>query len=226
MAQVKHVWFDCDGTLYRPSPELEARRDNEIFKELARRTGRPLEVIAGEYPERVREHKTNTVAMSVYGLTPAEARDLYNSVDIVKYIDRDARLIETVRSILEQRILASIFTNNKRSKLLAILEKLGLHPDWFKFLMTAEEVAPKPSGEGYKEMIRRSECDPTDIIYVGDREEAEIMPARKEGMNTMHAWAKKTEVSVDDAHRTYHFKRLTVYEVNPVIAAICSVAPK
>lgn len=221
MAPVKHVWFDCDGTLYKSDKYLEAHRENAIYSELARLTQIKVETIAQEYPGRLKEFKSNTNAIKSYSFTESQARDIYNAFDITKTLEKDEGLIKTIDDIKKQDISVSIFTNNKRSTLFAILKKLELHTDWFANLMTAEEVAPKPSIEGYKKIIVRSECNPNEIIYVGDREDAEISPAKKEGLNTALVWDENPSAVVFDQNsRTYHFQKKTVYEVTNIIVEL------
>jgi len=220
MAEIKHSWFDCDGTLYKETPELQARRMNAILNELQRRTHRSASDLSGEYKQKLRKRGTNTLALKDYGLTPDEARTVYNSVDVLKFIEPDPRLIRMMKQLLDSGVDISVFTNNKRSRLLDIIEKIGLSPDWFKFLMTAEEVEPKPSAEGYREIVRRSEHPPYRLLFVGDREHADIIPAREQGMNTLLVYAREAELEVDGSRGTYHYKRETIYELSDIIAEL------
>jgi len=222
MERVRSVWLDCDGTLYRIDEYLEAHRDNAIYGEISTRTGRRVEDIAKEYPVKLKEFKSNTNTLKSYGFTESEARDVYNSFNIIEHIEKkNDDLVMMIESILNQNITVNIFTNNKRSVLLDIMKKLELHTDLFSNLMTAEEVAPKPSTEGYKKIIARSECSPNEIIYVGDRHDAEIVPAQKEGLNTVLVWSENpSSVKFDQGNLTYHFQKKTIYEVTSVIAEL------
>lgn len=221
---ISHVWFDCDDTLYIQPPELKAEIRRTICTEIALRTSRSLEEITQEYPARLHEFRTNTLAMGSYGIPEDDAREIYNRPDIPSFVRSDPRLAHTVQQIKDMGILVSVFTNNRRSTLIGILRNLGLDIDAFRRLMTAEEVEPKPSEEGYKEIVECSDVALNELMFVGDRMEADIIPARKHGMNTFLIKKGESIHSFDPSTRTHHYVRGSVYEVIDVVREINGLA--
>ncbi|HLF54753.1 MAG TPA: HAD family hydrolase [Candidatus Nanoarchaeia archaeon] len=217
---ISHVWFDCDDTMYVQPPELKAEIRRTICTEIALRTSRSLEEITQEYPARLHEFRTNTLAMGSYGIPKPEAQEIYNRPDIPSYVKPDPRLADMIKQIKDLGILVSVFTNNKRSTLIGILRNLGLNIDDFRRLMTAEEVEPKPSEEGYKEIVECSDVALRELMFVGDRMEADIIPARKHGMNTFLIKRDESSHSFDPSTRTHHYVRGSVYEVIDAVREI------
>lgn len=219
MTSILHAWFDCDGTLYKQPAELIQLTDSAICKGISDRTGKSLEEITGEYGRMRSSNLTKIQIITRYGFSKEEAYGLYDSVLPEKYIQEDSRLREEIICILKQDIPVSIFTNSRRSKLYGILDKLGLGLDWFTYLLTGEEVPAKPDIEGYLRIIERSRCSPRAILFTGDNEIADTLPARNVGMNTL-LLGQEPSVIADEVNKTYHFRRKTVYEVSGVLKEI------
>ena len=54
----------------------------------------------------------------------------------------------------------------------------------FDLVITCDDVEPKPSEEGYLTVMKTLGLKPDEILYVGDRWEVEVEPAKKLGMKT------------------------------------------
>jgi len=214
---IEHVWMDCDGTLYVPPPQVLERQERVVSEALSKRTGAPSQDVRQKYRDGRKRYGTHVLSLQQFGLSREEARDLYSSVDITDLIEPDPLLSETLVSVRQMDIHVSIFTNSKRSKLLAILAKLQVNPDLFTFLGTAEEMPDKPSLAGYEEIITRSRCLPAEILYVGDSPMADIEPARRVGMHTLHVPNANPGVERDEIRGTYHFRRNRIYELADVV---------
>ena len=221
MAKIKHVSFDCDGTLYIQPPELEEKIDNAIYAELAKVTGKPVSVIRDEYKKKLKTRGTNTKVMTDYGLTPDRAREIYNSPNIAQYVKPDPLLGEALVYLKNRDISLSVFTNNKPETLNAILERLQVDKNWFTFVLTGEDISkPKPSFEGYAELIQRTGYAPNEIMFVGDRVLADIVPSEQSGMHTLLVRAKESNVHYNKERGTYHFTRPSIYQLPEVIAEL------
>jgi HAD superfamily hydrolase (TIGR01509 family) len=219
MSAILHAWFDCDGTLYKQPAELLQLTDSAICKGISDRTGKSLEEITCDYGRMRSSNLTKIQIITKYGFSKEEAYGLYDSVLPEKFVQEDPRLREEIICFLKQDIPVSIFTNSRRSKLYGILDKLGLNLDWFTYLLTGEEVPAKPDIEGYLRIIERSRCSPGAILFTGDNENADTLPARNVGMNTLLI-GQEPSVMFDDANKTHHFRRKTVYDASSVIREI------
>lgn len=214
---IVHVWTDSDGTLYRQPDELRVLIEEKICVTLAQRFKKHIDLVTKEYCARREEKGSNTAALISYGFSEKEARELYNSVSVFPYVKKDERLASIVMGLWEKNIDLSIFTNSKRSKLLGILERLGVDTDLFRFLMTAEEVASKPSVEGFREILTRSKCDPSNILYVGNSFKADIVPATQMGMNTLLIGAEASAPGFNEFHRTVHYSSGSIHGLEQVV---------
>lgn len=216
---IEHVWVDCDGTLYVPSPELVKRVEDHVCTTLSDRVKKPVEDVRKEYREGRKRYGTCVLAIKqLFGLQESEARTLYNEPTISDLISPDPLLYDIIFSIISQGIDVSIYTNSKRTKLLSILGGLKLSPDLFKYLMTVEEGGGKPAG--FDQLLMRSQCSPSQILFVGDSEKADIEPSRRVGMNTLLVRSEKPAIERDYDRGTFHFKRNKIYELADVVESL------
>lgn len=214
---IKHVCFDCDGTLYEDTSGIVQATREVILEYLSKKLEIPQTDLMQEFLNRVKKYKTKTKAITSYGFSEEDARDIINRIDIASFVQHDSKLVEMLSGLKTDKISISIFTNNKKQTLDKILEKLGLSELGFNFTVTAENVPPKPSIEGYLYVIKQSKVLPFETLFVGDRLEADIEPAREAGMHTLQVSSPKNAIDYDDKKKTYHFKRENVYEVPSVI---------
>ena len=68
----------------------------------------------------------------------------------------------------------------------------------FKYIITNKDIAyPKPHQEGYKKLVEYSHLKPDQILYVGDRINADIIPAKKIGLQTALVWSEQEKTEAD-----------------------------
>lgn len=217
---IKHICFDCDGTLYVSTPELIRNTDDLITKQLSEKLKIPQTDLMEDYLNRLKIHKTKTGTIVSYGMTEEQARDVINKFDIASFINPDPELVKMVHKLKSEDLTLSIFTNNKKATLESILRKIGLSSADFDFRVTAEQVPPKPSIEGYLYVVRESNYLASNILFVGDRLEADIEPARTVGMHTVQVRCPEKLINFDEKKGTYHFKRDDVYQVPFVVKIV------
>ncbi|GEM_PF-2230767 len=227
---IKHIWFDCDGTLYPSPKELDDKVNMEIIKELHLRTGQRFEQLNFDFGSAVKKTGSRTRAMGIFGIEKDEAIDIINRVRHADYVQSDPKLGVTLYDLRQQNLYLSIFTNNKRPTLTEVMAKLELKDEWFYYQLTASEVKPKPDEEGYQRIVARCKTElnqnPDELLFVGDRETTDIDPARQYGMNTLLVCSPESKMFVDDVRKTYHFKKRTIYEIKEVIAELNGPEPQ
>lgn len=217
---IKHVCFDCDGTLYFFSPELTKSTNDLVTKQLSEQLKIPQTDVMEDYFKRVKKYKTKTAAITSYGLSGEQAREIINKLDIASFVNPDPELVEMINILKKRNLDLSIFTNNKMSTLENIIKKIGLSAGDFNFLVTPEQVPSKPSIEGYLYVVKKSELPASQLLFVGDRLEADIEPAREVGMHTVQVRCEEKSVDYDSKKKTYHFKRKDIYKIPNVVRIV------
>ncbi|MCS7125371.1 MAG: HAD family hydrolase [Aigarchaeota archaeon] len=191
MVEVDAVVFDVDGTLYR-SKRYEAHLKEQINKVLG-------EILGIDYLEAARrleiiKKKTKTVSLSVE----------YMGVDRKMFYERLAEKVNPsnyivprpeVRNLLlelrKMNIKIGCHTNSGKSLLLKVLEAIGIYPSDFDVLVTSDDASPKPMKDGYILLSNLLKTSFSRMLYVGDRWEVEVKPAKEIGMITAMVYSRR-----------------------------------
>lgn len=218
MPRILHVCFDCDGTLYDTPKEFTEHLEGIICREISKRKRINESVVRKEYKTMREAKKTHIEAITSYGIAPQEAQAIYGDISPEELLGPDTILRDMLLKLKDDVIGRSIFTNSQPVKLVGILKKLGV-ADMFDFLFTSGVVPAKPDIDGFRAIYTHAKCAPGAVLYAGDNERADTIPARYAGMNT---FLKSSESSYffDDINKTHHFKRNTIYEITNVIEEI------
>ena len=190
------AWLvDLDGTLYRPRPvklamavelllgglgDLSAIRAFREEHEAMRMEGGCFE----PSPYRVQlERAASKLARSSEQLEPVVVRWMQSKP--CKWLSWFARkeLLDELRTFREGGGKTAIVSDYPGSKKLAAL---GVSSDFDATICNGEPGGPstlKPSPEGYLLAAARLECDPSECLVIGDREDADGEAARAGGMS-------------------------------------------
>lgn len=185
MARVKGVLTDLDGTLYRcPRYEAEIRR---LTLEIA---SERLGVSPSEAERLIAEARRTyvTLTRSLEGL--GIPRDYFYS-ELSRRLDYsilkpDPRIAQLLRELRRRGYRVAIITNSGRPHALNTLKALGVPLDAFDALITSSDVGePKVSPEPYLKGLELIGARPSEAVYMGDRVEDEVKPAKQLGMITI-----------------------------------------
>lgn len=113
---------------------------------------------------------------------------------------------------------------NQTSRAGAILRKLDLPAD---MIATSDDWnAAKPDPAFFREVIRAAPCDPGEIVYVGDRLDNDLVPAKAAGMRTAFIrrgpWGYIQERH-PDLPAAADWRITTLAELPPLVAGVNAV---
>lgn len=179
------ILFDLDGTLY-DSPRYSQRLEEEIAifvsEKISVDVGRARAVLA----ERRKELGTLTRTLESLGI---EREDFFESmatrIQPGKYIPEDASVKLMIETLKARGFKVALVSNSGRPLVEKILEALGLDDSIFDATVTSSDTRPKPSTEPFLRVLTLTNCDKAGAVYVGDRDEAELHPARNIGIRTI-----------------------------------------
>lgn len=200
---IQHICFDIDGTLYGlpQYPELEERIFDAMARTVAELTGIPLQDASAQFKERYAKLDSNGRVFKTYGLDANIARGVLASVNIPSFLKRDERLVELFGKLRDLEIPLSYYSNNSYSTAQEILRRIGLRGEQFIFHLTGEAfLKDGKSVAGYEEIARRAQLSPQSILYVGDRMQIDILPAKKAGLKAaLVTWGRAPKEDVSSA---------------------------
>ena len=191
---IKHIWFDLEETLTVRTPEfLEVWRELR-YKTYAEATKKPLtKELRQEYEDLIKIHKSNSAVFRSLGLPSDYWHRHFATLDKIKHYKPNQEINDTLKK-LKEIISISIFTNVKTQEAMRILDVVKIDPPWFTYILTGDDIKErKPALDGFHTMIEKSKLKPEEILYVGDRVDVDVKPAKKVGMKTCLVWGKSPE---------------------------------
>lgn len=191
---VRVIGFDLDNTLYPATPDIQKRIRGLIYKKVAGELGIKEEK-ARELFEQFYNSEGNPYSHSggrtireiarVYGrkIERDIVQQALEEADILDLIERNPKLVEMLWT-LEPRYGIDLITGSARKLALAKLERLGVEPDVFDYMLTTEENGSKTTGEAYRQWIKMRKFPPKDLVYVGDNKVQDVEVPKKLGIRT------------------------------------------
>ena len=197
ISQIKFLCFDVDGTLYRTVPALwDAIKGKILSKVIELRKSSEPE--AQKYvDDRFKILGSSTKVLAELGI---DAQDFFirafSSVDINKYISPDKKL-ETLINKLRQKYIVGILSNGDINSVIRKITAVGLSPKLFSPLVATYEFGVvKPDPAPFLKVIEAAGVRPEESVYIGDREETDILGAKAVGMRTIMVWGESREADL------------------------------
>lgn len=195
---IKHIWFDFAGTLFKHTPEYEKVHNELRYKTYAEIVDKEVsQELIDEFEGLYKKHKSNSQTFISLGKHPNFWGSIQKQADKAKYIQNSVDYQALFQRLRQRGVKISLFTNALGKEVLRVLPHLGLASEDFDHLLTGEAVKKKPSLDGYYQVIKLSAVEPSQTLYVGDRIEAEILPAKKAGLKTALVWTKEKDTPAD-----------------------------
>ena len=179
------VLFDLDGTLY-DSQSYSRKLDDEITKYVAETLSRDYEHAKLLLQQRRKNLGTLTRSLESLGI------DRYRFFAVMadrihpsEYLSADPKVPMALAKLRLYGFKIGLVSNSGRPLVEKILEALQLSPSDFDVTVTSSEAEPKPSPEPFLAALKLLNCRLELAIYVGDRDEAELRPAKTLGIRTI-----------------------------------------
>jgi HAD superfamily hydrolase (TIGR01549 family) len=201
MKHINHIWFDLEGTLTPQTPEFHRAHDTLRYEVYAQATGRPLtQSVAQEFEALYREKGSNSAVFRSIGLPSDYWMRHRDSIDPADFNKPDPKIYGTLQ-LLKDRKPISLFTNFRPDYIARSLETINVDPAWFTHILSGDDVPErKPAPDGFQAMIKLTAVPAGHILYVGDRVDADIKPAKKLGIQTCLMWSESGEADVSLSH--------------------------
>ena len=218
---LSHIWFDVDNTLYRlVGTELEVLIFNEMYtaviknKSMLNSQAKSLlvrlvkggmseydavekfydDLYYGDKSKDIEGLDSHSRVFKSLGLDRHIANEAYNNPKIPEYVEMKTELIDMFAHFRKIEMPYSLYSNNRASTVDIVLERLGLVPKEFKFRIYGDAYPKGLGDEGFDAIIAQSNVAPANILFVGDRPNIELKPAKDKGMRTaLVTWPKSEE---------------------------------
>lgn len=199
--RIKHIWFDFGGTLFKETPEFIAAHDDFRFKVYADLRGvSDPEAARTEYLTLYQKHGSNSAIFRSLGQPSDYWMKHLDAFDFTAFLKPDAEVSETIMQ-LKDLVPLSLFTNFIQRRIDILLEYLQIPAACFTHVLSGDAITErKPALDGFYAMIERSGIPADQILYVGDRVDVDVKPAKQVKMQAGLVYGEAVEAD-------YSFRR-------------------
>lgn len=191
---IQHIWFDLAGTLYKETPEFNEVHDNFRYNTYAKvaKNSDP-DTAKSEFLKLYDRHGSNSAVFRSMGKPSDFWMKQLDNLDFTQILKPDAEITDTLAA-LKKIVPISLFTNFAGNHIGQLLNHLEIPPTSFTFILTGDDITErKPALDGFHAMIKKSKISASHILYVGDRVDVDIEPAKQVGIKTCLLYSESTE---------------------------------
>ena len=186
--QIKLIAWDLDGTLYPPMPEVSEQINRVRVTAIAKLLRLPLSKAQAKFDSMYRQlHSTTRVLNELKMGGEQFFIDFWENFDLSNYIQPDPELQEIFVQAKAQGREHALLTN--ANTLISVQKKLaaiGLAPALFSAIFASGRTGiHKPTPEAFKQLWEQTPFAMEEIVYVGDKENTDIVPAKNLGLKTV-----------------------------------------
>jgi putative hydrolase of the HAD superfamily len=191
MVRVDAVVFDVDGTLYR-SAEYERYLRESIYMVLGEMLGIDYREAGVRLESLKKSLKTVSLSVEAMGVDRRRFYELLaERVEPSIYIKPRLEVKNLLSKLREKNVKIGCHTNSGRRLYLKVIRAVNLSVSDFDVIVTSDDADPKPLKNGYILLSRLLRVPFNKILYVGDRWEVEVKPAKELGMITALVYSRK-----------------------------------
>lgn len=201
---VKYLGFDLDGTLYQETGDAEKALRREIFQRYAALQNISYVEAFGMIEGRKRIIGSTHRTLGLLGVE--NAGEFINhcaaSIGLDQFLSPDQRLYDLLVKAKEKYSLFLI-TNVPQQNAIRRLQKLGLIPSIFNVLIYGD-VYRKVEVHAFERSLIELKIthDPWSCLYIGNRVDTDIIPAKLAGMRTIYigGWIPEADCCLPDIY--------------------------
>jgi putative hydrolase of the HAD superfamily len=191
MVRVDAVVFDVDGTLYK-SAEYERYLRESIYMVLGEMLGIDYREAGVRLESLKKSLKTVSLSVEAMGVDRRRFYELLaERVEPSIYIKPRLEVKNLLSKLREKNVKIGCHTNSGRRLYLKVIRAVNLSVSDFDVIVTSDDADPKPLKNGYILLSRLLGVPFNKILYVGDRWEVEVKPAKELGMLTALVYSRK-----------------------------------
>lgn len=193
---IKVIGWDVDATLFKNPKSLFTHFKNESYKRVAKRHNLSPNEAKKLYTKTYKEVGSNTdtfIKLDIGGRKGI--RELLSKIDYSKFIKDDPKIRETFNKL--KKFKHVILTNTSKKATLNVLKTIGLSLNVFTAVITAEDLEKsKPNPEAFLKITEVTKVKPEECVYIGDRDNVDIVTPKKLGMKTILVWGESKSADV------------------------------
>ncbi|MBD3238060.1 MAG: HAD hydrolase-like protein [Candidatus Moranbacteria bacterium] len=196
---VKAVGFDLDQTFYQDTQATKKAYRDTLYHLLAKNLKISVKKAQQQFEKHYQILGSGTEAVRLLGINEPEkfSARVSNQAKQHLYLKKDPELVNLIQ-YLKDKYLTFLVTASGEIGARLKLKKLGLSADHdFQVSVFGDSAkASKTKGLSFSHVLKQTKLDPPAHVYVGDRDATDILPAKRQGMQTVLVWGKSKQADL------------------------------
>lgn len=197
LSHITFLCFDVDGTLYRNVPAVWEAIQQKVLFAVMEKTGWDEARTERELLMRYERLGSTTKVLDEIGIDGQTFfSNVFDDIDLSGAIAVDVRLRELIER-LSQTYRVGIVSNGSSTAITKKLLAVGLTPSQFDPIIATYDIGvPKPDPAPFLKALELARVSPEESVYIGDKEENDVLGAKAVGMRTIMVWGESREADL------------------------------
>lgn len=195
--QIKFLCFDVDGTLYRDVPAAWEAIQSQIYGVVMEHRKCSLAEAEKYIRRRYQKLGSSTKILNELGIDGQEFFNrAFSAIDLKQYVSPEPELLRLLKK-LRSKYRLGIISNNSLPVVSKKLDAIGIPLNLFNPIVTTYELGVmKPDPDPFLKALELARVSPDEAVYIGDKEETDILGAKAVGMHTVMVWGQSREADI------------------------------
>ncbi len=194
--KIVHIGFDLDNTLFKPNARINEYIRSYACRQASELLGQSYEQVRSAFDEQfalLKSFRGSLRAVGIEDATPI-VQEALEQEEIVSLLQKDEAL-NAMLVRLSVRYGLFLITTNTEKVALRKLQALGIDADLFdpKIYELENPLYIRRDGSAFHRVSQLQSIDLSQMLFVGDRESTDILPAKQLGMMTAIVNAKSSQ---------------------------------
>ncbi len=199
--QLEYIVWDLDGTLYQISKEVSQKIQKKVWELIAEQRGINLEQAKALYQQLYAKLKSSTRTLIAAGVKRelALSGDWHSQIQLEE-VEPNPQLVKQFQTVTGFKHI--INTNSSQKSAEKKLKKIGFDLNFFEAVIGNPDVVGflKPDPTPYTYLLNFTQVQPGKHLFVGDRYETDLEPAKKVRMHTALVYADDNRADLSFAN--------------------------
>jgi len=201
--EIKAIGFDLDNTLYVSTPQIQGLIQHNIITMAAQHLNRDYDSVKTEYDRQFLITQSGSSSLKALGIVEASelVQTALERTDIASALNRDDRLI-SMMDRLSSRYQLFLITGSSQDEASNKFKAIGLNPCVFDMKLYNDSKYSRKDGAAFDYISQKLSVPLENMIFVGDREKVDIIPALNKGLYTamVNGISKYASFNLDDIY--------------------------
>jgi FMN phosphatase YigB (HAD superfamily) len=183
--KIKAVGFDLDNTLYYKTPEIDNLIQDYICEQIAIVLKKDYTEVRLQFTSNYVKTQSGSISLKLLGIKNGKelVQKAIEYADVSSVLKKDEKLVSMLMD-LKSTYNTFLITSSPENAAIKKISALGIEKDIFDPRLYGESIYLRDDGSAFRHIAKYLKLSLEEIMFVGDREKTDIIPAKVLGITT------------------------------------------